>query len=174
MFKISEATEADIPDIVAIAEKTWWPTYQDILTSTQIRYMLDAIYARETLSRQMTEGTQLFLIGRDERGPQGFASYAPRSDDGNVYKLHKLYVQPENHKRGYGRMLIDEIKSRMLKQEKYLLDVNVNRYNRALRFYERYGFRIIREEDVPIGPYWMNDYVLRIDFRKAIDPSTVA
>ena len=41
-----------------------------------------------------------------------------------------------------------------------VLELNVNRYNKALVFYEKMGFRTIREEDVPIGPYWMNDYVM--------------
>ncbi|HEU5148104.1 MAG TPA: GNAT family N-acetyltransferase [Chryseosolibacter sp.] len=164
MFKISEATEADFPSIIQIAEATWWPTYRDILTHEQIRYMLDAIYTPESLAKQKTDQAQVFLIGKDDGGPQGFTSYAPRSENSDVYKLHKLYVLPHNHKRGYGRMLIDAVRSRMLQANKYLLDVNVNRYNPALRFYENYGFKIIGEEDVPIGPYWMNDYVLRIDF----------
>jgi hypothetical protein len=37
----------------------------------------------------------------------------------------------------------------------------VNRYNNAKSFYEKMGFAIVREEDIPIGPYWMNDYVMR-------------
>lgn len=166
MFKISEATAEDIPLIIDIAEKTWWPTYQDILTREQIRYMLDTIYTPESIASQMALGAQQFLIGKDERGPQGFSSYSPRAEDPKIYKLHKLYVLPENQKRGYGRMLIDEVRNRMMQLHKYTLDVNVNRYNTAVRFYENYGFKIIREEDIPIGPYWMNDYLLRIDFRK--------
>ena len=165
MFKISEATAEDIPSIIDIAEKTWWPTYQDILTQAQIRYMLDAIYAPGKLAKQMTDGSQLFLIGKDEHGPQGFISYGPRGEDPKTYKLYKLYVLPHTQKRGYGRMLIDEIRNRMLQQNNYVLEVNVNRHNQALRFYQSYGFKIIGEEDVPIGPYWMNDYVMRIDFR---------
>src|SRR5688500_4596810 len=143
MFKISEASEEDIPTIIDIAEKTWWPTYQDILTREQIRYMLDAIYTPGSIAKQMTDGTQQFLIGKDERCPQGFSSFGVRSEDANICKLHKLYVLPDNQKRGYGRMLIDEVRRRMLQQNKRILDVNVNRYNRALRFYENYGFKII-------------------------------
>ena len=41
------------------------------------------------------------------------------------------------------------------------LDLNVNRYNPATAFYERRGFVRQREVDVPIGPYFMNDYVMR-------------
>ena len=44
------------------------------------------------------------------------------------------------------------------------LDLNVNQLNKAAFFYEKAGFRMIREEEVPIGPYWMTDFVMRLEF----------
>ena len=43
------------------------------------------------------------------------------------------------------------------------LDLNVNRYNySAQSFYEKFGFKVLKEEDIHIGGgYFMNDYVLR-------------
>ena len=41
------------------------------------------------------------------------------------------------------------------------LDLNVNRYTPAIAFYERRGFARQREVDVAIGPYFMNDYIMR-------------
>jgi hypothetical protein len=44
-----------------------------------------------------------------------------------------------------------------------ILRLNVNRYNKARQFYERMGFAVVREEDVPIGNnYFMNDYVMEV------------
>ncbi|GAB3820696.1 hypothetical protein GCM10028895_21410 [Pontibacter rugosus] len=42
-----------------------------------------------------------------------------------------------------------------------ILDLNVNRYNNAKAFYERCGYQVYVQEDIAIGPYWMNDYVMR-------------
>jgi len=164
MLQILNATSSDIPAIIRIAETTWWPTYGAILTAEQIRYMLDKIYTPEALKKQMQDGGQQFIIGADEQGTKGFASYGPRREDPDTYKLHKLYVLSDTQHRGYGRALIDEVKTRMVKLNKHRLDVNVNRFNKAVLFYQKYGFRIIREEDVPIGPYWMNDYVMQLEF----------
>ena len=45
------------------------------------------------------------------------------------------------------------------------LQLNVNRHNKALHFYEKQGFKIIREEDIDIGEgYFMNDYVMELKF----------
>ena len=164
MFNIFRATENDIPTIREIAERTWWPAYSPILSPDQIEYMLRTIYGTESMKRDMGGGAQIFLLLKDDEGPQAFASYGRRADEPMVYKLHKLYVVPEKQEKGYGKALIKEITDRLQAEDIHALDLNVNRRNPALRFYEKKGFRIIREEDVPIGPFWMNDYVMRLEF----------
>lgn len=164
MFNIHQATEKDIPAIREIAEKTWWPTYSPFIPQGQIRYMLDTLYAAETMKNDILTTAQTYLVLEDESGSQGFASFSRRQDEPGVYKLHKLYVIPENHGMGYGRALIDEIKGRLLQEDIHILDLNVNRKNPARSFYEKLGFVVLREEDIPIGPFWMNDYVMRLTF----------
>jgi ribosomal protein S18 acetylase RimI-like enzyme len=163
MIKIENGSVKDIPVIQQIAEETWWPTYSPILTSEQIRYMLDSIYSSEILQNAMQTGSQNFILLTDEKGSQGFASYGKRPNDPQVYKLHKIYVLPANHGKGYGKLLIEEVKRRMMDLHSHTLDLNVNRHNPAKSFYEKIGFRIIGEEDIPVGPYWMNDYVMRLE-----------
>ncbi|MCD9017802.1 GNAT family N-acetyltransferase [Parachryseolinea silvisoli] len=157
---IRNADTADIPVIRVLAEDTWWPTYTPLLKDEQVRYMLDLIYSVEALTTVMTQGTQQFILLSDDQGPQGFAAYGARTDE-PVYKLHKLYVRPGNQGKGYGRMLLHEVVQRVKDQGITTLDLNVNRYNPAKSFYEKAGFSILREEDIAIGPYWMNDYVMR-------------
>jgi hypothetical protein len=143
MFTISEASEKDIPAIQEIADRTWWPTYSTFLSRDQIRYMLSTIYSTETMKKDMATAAQTFLLLTDESGVKAFASYGKRPEDPAVSKLHKLYVLPSVQEKGY---------------------LNVNRFNPARGFYERSGFKILREEDIPIGEYWMNDFVMRIEF----------
>lgn len=164
MFNIFRATENDIQTIREIAERTWWPAYSPILSAEQIEYMLRTIYAADSMKQDMAGGGQIFLVLRDEEGAQAFASYGRRLDEPGVYKLHKLYVLPEKQDKGYGKALIDEITDRLQQDGIHALDLNVNRMNPALGFYEKKGFKIIREEDIPIGPFWMNDYVMRLEF----------
>lgn len=163
MISISNASTQDIPVIRKIAEDTWWPTYRSILTDEQLRYMLTSIYSPKTLTEVMENGSQIFMILHDDRGPQAFASFGARKEDPTIWKLHKLYVLPNNHGKGYGKMLIEEVKNRMRKQKIRTLDLNVNRFNPAKTFYEKLGFTVIKEEDVPVGPYFMNDYVMRLE-----------
>jgi diamine N-acetyltransferase len=165
MFSIINASEKDIPSIQSIAEKTWWATYASILADEQLKYMLQAIYSTEALQKVISENSQSFIILQDESGDQGFAAFAPKAKDPSLFKLHKIYVLPENQGKGFGKILIDEVIKRVSSQGCKSLDLNVNRYNKARHFYEKLGFKVIGEEDVPIGPYFMNDFVMRLEIK---------
>jgi ribosomal protein S18 acetylase RimI-like enzyme len=163
MIAVFEGNEGHIQTIVEIAEKTWRATYTAILSTEQLDYMLAAIYGTTALTNVMRNGAQQFLLLKDDQGIQGFISFGARPEDPQVVKIHKLYVLPENHGKGYGTILIEEVKKRMRAKGITTLDLNVNRYNPAQHFYRKLGFSVLREEDVPIGQFWMNDYVMRLE-----------
>ncbi|MDT3404179.1 GNAT family N-acetyltransferase [Mucilaginibacter terrae] len=162
MLNIRPATLADADHIVKIAHQTWWPTYRSILSTEQITYMLDTMYVSDKIADQMDKGEQLYLILEEEGIPVAFASYSPRTEDENIYKLHKLYCHPSTQGKGHGRKLVEAVMEAARKAGKSALDLNVNRNNNAKSFYEKMGFTVLHDEDIAIGPYWMNDHVMRI------------
>jgi len=167
MYYIREADIADVAAIHEIAHQTWWPTYRPILSDEQITYMLSVLYSEEKLHEQIANHEQTFLILTEESMPVAFAAYSPRSENPEVYKLHKLYCLPQTQGKGYGVALINAVEIRVLAAGKQLLDLNVNRFNKARSFYEKAGFKVIYEEDIAIGPYWMNDFVMQKSLVKA-------
>jgi GNAT superfamily N-acetyltransferase len=162
MYLIRDATVADVDAILKIAEQTWWPTYEPLLGREQVAYMLATIYAPDKIMAQVKNREQTFLLLLENEQPVAFAAYSPREEDRDIYKLHKLYCLPATQGKGYGKILINAVMDKTIEAGKHTLDLNVNRYNKAKDFYQRMGFTIAYEEDIPIGPYWMNDYVMRI------------
>jgi diamine N-acetyltransferase len=162
MVSIKNATEADIPVIRSLAERIWWPTYRSIIKDDQIEFMLSQIYSEKNLSDGI-KGNEIFLLLHDNNGFQGFVSFTPWKEDIHTWKINKLYVLPENHGKGYGRRLLDEVFGRARNSGITSIILNVNRYNPALTFYKKQGFKTLKVEDVPIGPYWMNDFVMKYD-----------
>jgi len=162
--RIESATLKDIPTIIKLAEATWEPTYRFIISREQIEYMYRVIYTPASLKRQMAEQHHSFLVAYVDGEPAGFASFSPlpTSEDGRAgYKLHKIYVLPTRQGQGLGLHLIEAVENAARKAGGAYLDLNVNRYNPAIAFYERRGFARHQEVDVPIGPYFMNDYIMR-------------
>jgi len=161
MYFIRKASTADVKTIREIAEKTWWHTYSPILEKDQICYMLGEMYAAEKISAQIANGTQTYLLLIEDENPVAFVSYSPREENKDIYKLHKLYCLPETQGKGYGKILINEVAAKTIEAGKHTLDLNVNRQNKARNFYEKMGFTVAYEEDIAIGKYYMNDYVMR-------------
>jgi diamine N-acetyltransferase len=165
MLLIRNATEQDIPVIRQLADEIWWPTYSPILEKDQIEYMLSHIYAESALKNAMADKSQEFILLQSDNTYKGYASYSEYRPEKEYWKIHKLYVLPEQQGKGYGKKLLEEIINRARKAGITSIMLNVNRSNPAYEFYKRQGFQLFREEDIPIGPYWMNDYVMRLSLK---------
>ncbi|MES1159914.1 MAG: GNAT family N-acetyltransferase [Bacteroidota bacterium] len=157
-LSIRFAEPDDINTIGWLAQQTWPETYGHILSMEQLQYTLNLFYNPLSLRRQMVEEKQQFLMVEQDDEPIGFASWAPMAEPG-IYKLHKLYVLPGTQGRGLGKAMLHFIFEDI--RGARALRLNVNRYNKALQFYEKMGFVVIGEEDIDIGNnYWMNDYIM--------------
>lgn len=161
MYLIRKATPADVEIISQLAETTWRDVYGPILEKEQLDFMLTEIYSAQKLKSQIEGGIQTYLLLVEDERPVAFANYSPREEDASIYKLHKLYCLPETQGKGYGKILLQEVMKQTLEAGIHTLDLNVNRYNKAKGFYEKMGFFAVYEEDVPIGKYFMNDFVMR-------------
>lgn len=161
MYKIRQASVHDVQLIQDLTYKVWPQTYAAILSKEQIDFMLDLMYNEAELKRQLNDPVHKFLLVYDDASPVGFASYSPQ--DARQWKLHKLYVLPATQKKGLGSLFIRHIINDLKLSGAASLILNVNRYNNARHFYEKTGFKIINEVDVPIGHgYFMNDYIMEI------------
>ena len=157
-FSIKHGTLADIPTVIGIQEKTWEPTYGEILSPEQIVYMFEKIYSPEALENQMTEGGQHFLLLFDAETAVGFAAVS--QEEPGYFKLHKIYVLPNMQGTGAGKYLLAEVEQYVKSVGGTTLALNVNRYNKAKSFYEKMNFTVVKEMDIPIGPYLMNDFIM--------------
>ncbi|MBC7651547.1 MAG: GNAT family N-acetyltransferase [Deinococcales bacterium] len=155
------ATTRDINDIQNIAYITWPITYKKIISTEQIEFMLEMMYSQEALENQFYEGSQ-FLIAEVDDEVVGFASFGFLKD--NIYKLHKLYVSPNVQRTGAGKALLKESILKIIKLGGKKLELQVNRKNKAVGFYQKMGFEIVKEQNINIGDgFYMNDYVMELN-----------
>ena len=164
MITTRKATTADISLINELATEAFPYTYREILTPEQIDYMMDWMYSPESLRRQMEEEGHVYFIAYEECEPCGYVSVQQQEE--NVFHLQKIYVLPYFQGAHCGSFLFREA-IKYIKEvhpEPCLMELNVNRDNKALLFYERMGMRKLWEGDFPIGNgYYMNDYIMGLD-----------
>lgn len=164
MIQIRPAQISDLPTIHHLAHEIWPSAYLEILGPAQLNYMLDKIYSLPSLEHQLSVLNHSLILATENEIPVGFASYSPH-EDAAVYHLNKIYVLPNQQGKNIGKQMLNYIISEIKKTGASILQLNVNRYNKALQFYQKLGFKIIRKEDNDIGSgYFMNDYVLELQF----------
>ena len=159
MISLKEASIADVNTIQDIANKTWPITYGEILSKAQLDYMMDLIYSEASLIEQIQKQEQLFYIAYDENIALAFIAIEHNYKNEAVTRIHKIYILPEAQGKGIGKFLIDAAEKLAKQNSSTALSLNVNRFNKALAFYQKLGFGIIAEENIEIGNgYLMEDY----------------
>jgi GNAT superfamily N-acetyltransferase len=162
MFQIKPAQKNDLQTIQSLAHAIWPSAYLEILGQAQLDYMLEKIYSLSSLTHQFSVLHHRFILATENEIPAGFASYSPH-EDATVYHLNKIYVLPGQQGKNIGKQMLEYVIYTIKKSGALSLQLNVNRFNKALHFYEKQGFKIIRKEDIDIGSgYFMNDYVLEL------------
>lgn len=158
MIRLFEATTQDLKTIQEIAYQTWPATYGKILSKEQLNYMLSQFYSEESLKNNVQNGHH-FLLAKEDNIDLGFVSYEHNYKQEPVTRIHKIYILPQTQGKGIGKLLIDAVEDLAKENHSVALSLNVNRFNKALTFYQKIGFEIISEEDIEIGRgYLMEDY----------------
>jgi GNAT superfamily N-acetyltransferase len=122
--------------------------------------MLNEMYSPEALVQQFREGITFLLVERNGLA-LGFAAFSETNTLEQVFKLHKLYLLPSEQGKGTGKLLIEEVGSQAKKLGGLILELNVNRGNKAVEFYKKQGFDIHQTLDIPYHTFVLNDYIMR-------------
>ncbi|MEP6926471.1 MAG: GNAT family N-acetyltransferase [Ginsengibacter sp.] len=165
MLSIKIADIIDLPVIHDLAHRIWPVAFANILSPEQLKYMLEKMYSPDSLQNQFVVSQHNFILVFDEQIPVGFASFSPKEKNSDIYRLHKIYILPQQQGSGTGKLLLTHIINSIKTSGASSLELNVNRRNIARLFYEKQGFAITGEEDIDIGHgYFMNDYVMELAF----------
>lgn len=159
--QIKAATVEHLPAIRDLAAVIWHAHYPGIISPEQIDYMLGRMYALETLRDEMQTQSIRFERLLLDNALVGFAAYGPL-DEPKIWKLHKLYLLPDQHGKGLGSRLLRhcENQSRSLGAQRMLLNVN-KRNARAIAAYQRNGYVVSDSVCLDIGNgFVMNDFVM--------------
>src|SRR5258705_2004728 len=130
MISIKRACLSDLPVIHNLAHRIWPCAYGDILSAEQLKYMLEEIYSIPSLQNQFVALQHNFILVLDNNIPVGFASFSPKEKNSCTYRLHKIYVLPQQQGAGTGKLLLMHIINTIKSSGATSLELNVNRYNK--------------------------------------------
>ena len=169
-LNIRFAGKDDIPVIRTMADVVFRRTYKEILSPGQMEYMMDMMYSEESLAQQVAGAGKWFCIAELDGTPAAYVSYereGAHPDGRPLYHLQKLYVLPEYQRRHVGSGMLGFVTDHLRAENPggFRVELNVNRNNPAVSFYEHAGMVRDRSGDFPIGSgFYMNDHIYAFDF----------
>ena len=165
--RIRPARGADIPALASLARRTWLDAFGDSVAPQGAAAEADEGRSEVRFARALAERTILVaeqdgeLVGYVELG--GVDIPEVDAGDGDV-ELHRLYVETALHGRGIGRALLDAALALpdAARASRVFLQV-WERNERALRLYERAGFRRFGSTRFRLGSEVVTDLVLVLE-----------
>jgi len=157
-------SDAQIASLAKIADIVWHETYDPLIETAQVDYMVEQFQSEQAVKKQMeTAGYRYFMVRRGGKDI-GFTGVVPYYAKPDELFLSKAYVLNEARGCGAFGRIMEQVTG--LARELGLTGIwlTVNKQNRhAQAVYRHYGFEIAEEKCTDIGKgYVMDDYVMRL------------
>lgn len=140
---IRTAGKADLKPIQTLLIETWHDTYDGVHGAEKVDEINQDWHSLEVLTPKLTQPLTEFVVADTGEKIAGMA-FASQLDSMAI--LHQLYVSPDMQGSGIGQELLQEIIFCFDSSEKLALEVDAKN-EKAIKFYERNGFKKIGETD---------------------------
>ncbi|HMR17692.1 MAG TPA: GNAT family N-acetyltransferase [Sphingobacterium sp.] len=158
-YTIQQASIADADIIHHLGRQVYYATYSEILSREQIDFMLGKNYIPAALVDAMRVGQDFFILYNSYNEALGFISL--QNKEQHILRIEKLYLLPDQQSKGLGRQLVEFAATHAANRQRSILELNVNRNNKAYYFYLKQGFHVIAEVDIPYHGFVLDDYVMQ-------------
>ena len=156
--------------LALVGQATFLETFAGILPGSDIVTHCRGQHAPSVYRSWLDSGARVWLAEADPSGaPLGYLVLAPaslpvESPSDRDLEIKRVYLLHQFHGRGIGKQLMveAELHARQAGARRLLLGV-YSRNDRAIEFYERFGFRRIGTRRFRVGEHDYDDLVLSME-----------
>ncbi|MBE6224488.1 MAG: GNAT family N-acetyltransferase [Bacteroidales bacterium] len=170
MITFRKAGMEDTPLIEELAQEIFRHTYREILSPEQTDYMMEWMYSQQSLKRQIGEEGHIYHIVY--YGGEAVGYFSVQQQGERLWHLQKIYLRKGMQGKSVGKQMFMKAVE-YIRENSVLpatMELNVNRNNPAVAFYEKMGMHKASQGDFPIGNgYYMNDYIMAMEIAMPVD-----
>lgn len=146
------------------ARPIWSNTFDVMIGKDQADTIFNTWLSPSAIRGMLSDGYELAYVEEDGEDA-GFTAF--HLEDPDTVYVSKLYLRPEFQGRGLGVRTLSEIGDIAGRKGAKRLRLHVNAANKkAIRVYEKYGFRVVGYDYAPIaGGYARDDIEFVLDLR---------
>lgn len=154
-------TAAELPTVIDLAHRIWPAYYPSIISQAQIEYMLTVWYDLSAMQREIAQGRVSYALIESASTAIGYIGFETQPASPVLF-LSKLYLLPQHHGHGIGRLALDWLQHQALATGHPQLRLRVNKQNApAIRAYLRAGFHFAEDICSDIGNgFVMDDFLM--------------
>ena len=164
MITFRKAGMEDTPLIEELAQEIFRHTYREILSPEQTDYMMEWMYSQDSLKRQIGEEGHIYHIVY--YGGEAVGYFSVQQQGERLWHLQKIYLCGGMQGKSVGKQMFMKAVE-YIRENSVLpatMELNVNRSNPAVAFYEKMGMHKASQGDFHIGNgYYMNDYIMAME-----------
>jgi diamine N-acetyltransferase len=166
------ATVNDVETICKLALKTFYDTYEAYNEPNDMKDYTEKSFNEEQIKNEILDADSIFLLVSDDKRPAGYAKLKWGDRPGVLKKTRALeiarfYADKEFIGKGIGKLLMEECLIIAKKREAKTIWLDVWQQNaRAIKFYEKWGFKIVGDWFFILGKDKQDDYIMEklLDF----------
>ena len=168
-MKIRYGTTDDAKMLAELGAKTFYDTFVKDNTPGNIEAYLKASFSPEIHFNELSEPDNIFLIVESENIPIGYAQLILNSKDEAINRtkpleIRRIYATQEYLGKGVGKELMQATIIEARKRGCDCVWLGVWEKNqRAIDFYEKWGFREVGTHLFSVGDDPQNDYVMELE-----------
>lgn len=164
---IREATVEDAATVAQLSRRTFFDTFSQQNTPNDMEMFLQSNLSDEKVKDELDDKKNIFLLAYDNDEVAGYAklseSTAPAGLESlRALEISRLYSVQGKIGKGIGKRLMQEAINLAKEKRKDIIWLGVWEKNeRAISFYERWGFEKFSEHTFILGTDEQNDWLMR-------------
>jgi len=167
-IKLIKCQEKDLEKLIEISRVTYYESFENLCSKKIMdQYLNDAFHPRKLLQELTNKNTKFYFLYADETivGYIKLNELSAQSDikDETSIELERIYVIKKYQGKGLGEFLLKKsIEFAREKSKKYLWLGVWKKNKKAIKFYEKNGFKKFAEHDFYMGDERQNNFLFRI------------
>jgi diamine N-acetyltransferase len=166
MISIRYVNSDEAPLIADMSRKTFYDTFASFNTAADMEKFMAVQFSREMLINEVGQGGSYFLLASYGNEPAGYAKLKegetwPAFHGKSAIEITRIYALTEMIGKGIGAALMQASIDHAVKAGKQIIWLGVWEKNeKAIAFYQRWGFVKFGEHDFLLGDDLQHDWLL--------------
>ena len=168
-INIRQATVEDAKLLTGLAYTTFWDAFAHHPKNApdDLNHYMRQAFSAEQIAAELADAKSIFLIAEIGGETAGYAkiiidAIEPGITAERPVELSRLYSQQQYIGKGIGQALMDACFDRAKQEDRDVMWLGVWEYNpRAMRFYEKNGFRVVGSHVFQLGEDAQTDLLMQ-------------